>query len=65
MRDNLENGMLLYRETEDYREKSCECACAAGRSMRATITTTLTAKAYAGTVSKKQREKRSPYEAVG
>ena len=38
---------------------------AAGRSMRATITTTLTAKAYAGTVSKKQREKRSPYEAVG
>lgn len=28
--DNLENGMLLYRETEEYREKSCECAWCGG-----------------------------------
>lgn len=30
MKDELENGMLLYRETEDYREKSCDCAWCGG-----------------------------------
>lgn len=29
-KEELENGMLLYRETEDYREKSCECAWCGG-----------------------------------